>query len=96
MPLPKIALQCCREFYVSSNTISQVAFDTNKYSVPTNYEGRKNLLLKAYVNKIEIYDGNISLLLIKGAISEMKRFLIMIITWIYLHTGQGLYHLLGR
>jgi transposase len=58
LPLPKTALQCCREVYVSSNTISQVAFDTNKYSVPTNYEGRKNLLLKAYVNKIDIYDGN--------------------------------------
>ena len=58
LPLPNVALPCCRELYVSSNSISQVAFDTNKYSIPTKYESSKNLLLKAFVNKIEIYVGN--------------------------------------
>lgn len=36
------------------NTLSLVTFETNAYSVPTRYCGRKDVLLYAYVDRIDI------------------------------------------
>jgi len=50
---------CARKVRASVNSLSLVNFETNAYSVPTRYAGRKDAQINAYVNHIEInIDGN--------------------------------------
>lgn len=43
---------CARRIQVNINTLALVNFETNRYSVPTRYSGRKDAFLYAYVDKI--------------------------------------------
>lgn len=51
------AYPCCRTHEVTLTPYSQVVFDSNRYSVPTD-RARKQLVLKAYPFAIEILDGH--------------------------------------
>ncbi len=53
LPLPTTH-PCGRKRHVAVNTLSLVSFETNTYSVPTRYAGRKDVLLHAYVDRIDI------------------------------------------
>ena len=53
IPLPESNYQACRTHLVKVNPYSQVVFETNRYSVPTNIR-EKQLVLKAYPFRIEI------------------------------------------
>lgn len=48
---------CCRSHEVTLNPYSQVVFESNRYSVPTEL-AKKQLVLKAYPFHIEILDGS--------------------------------------
>ncbi len=52
-PLPTPDFECCITRPVSLNPYSQVVFDTNRYSVPTDHAYR-DLMLKAYPFRVEI------------------------------------------
>jgi transposase len=52
-PLPRHDFECCKTRTVTLNGYSQVAFETNRYSVPTD-KAQKNLILKAYPFRIDI------------------------------------------
>jgi transposase len=54
-PLPKHDFDCCVTHSATLNGYSQVEFETNRYSVPTD-KARKNLVLKAYPFRVEILD----------------------------------------
>jgi len=54
-PLPEHDFECCVTRAVTLNGYSQVVFDTNRYSVPTD-KARRNLVLKAYPFRIDILD----------------------------------------
>jgi len=54
-PLPERDFECCVTHSVTLNGYSQVEFETNRYSVPTD-KARKNLVLEAYRFRIEILD----------------------------------------
>jgi transposase len=54
-PLPERDFKCCVTRVVTLNGYSQVVFETNRYSVPTD-KARKNLVLKAYPFRIDILD----------------------------------------
>lgn len=54
-PLPA-EYSCCRSHQVTLNPYSQVVFESNRYSVPTD-QAKKHLVLKAYPFHIEIMDG---------------------------------------
>lgn len=56
LALPPRPFDCCRRVMVKSDSYSRVQFETNRYSVPTPY-ARKDLLLKAYVDRIEVWAG---------------------------------------
>ncbi len=47
---------CCRSHQVTLNPYSQVVFESNRYSVPTD-QAKPHLVLKAYPFHIEILDG---------------------------------------
>lgn len=50
---------CARKVQAFVNSLSLVNFETNAYSVPTRFAGRKDAQINAYVNHIEIkIDGN--------------------------------------
>ena len=50
---------CARKVKANVNSLSLVNFETNAYSVPTRYSGRKEAQIYAYVDHIEIWlDGN--------------------------------------
>ncbi|MFQ5813886.1 MAG: IS21 family transposase [Anaerolineae bacterium] len=53
LPLPASDYPACVSRPVKANPYSQVAFDTNHYSVPTEYAGRQ-LVLRAYPFRVEI------------------------------------------
>ncbi len=53
LPIPPRDYPACVTRPVKANPYSQVAFDTNHYSVPTEYAGRQ-LLLRAYPFRVEI------------------------------------------
>jgi transposase len=53
LPLPKTDYPACTTHTVKPNPYSQVVFETNRYSVPTDYSGQA-LVLRAYVFRIEI------------------------------------------
>jgi len=55
LPLPVYPPECCRVLPVKADKSSLVQFETNKYSVPSDY-AYKNLWLKAFVDRIEITD----------------------------------------
>lgn len=57
LPLPD-RHTCGRKLEVTVNTLSLVTFETNMYSVPTRYSGRKDVLLYAYVDQIDILIGS--------------------------------------
>ncbi|TBL67346.1 IS21 family transposase [Paenibacillus thalictri] len=57
LPLPTQPLPCCRTVSVKSNSLSMVHFDRNAYSVPVTHAANSRLWLKAFVNRIEIYEG---------------------------------------
>lgn len=52
-PLPEYDFECCVTRTVTLNGYSQVAFETNRYSVPTD-QAQRNLVLKAYPFRIDI------------------------------------------
>lgn len=54
LPLPKWPFDCYKEVSVTSIKTSLVSFDTVSYSVPVAY-GQRELTLKAYVDKVDIY-----------------------------------------
>ena len=56
LPLPPSDYECCEMKMVRLTPYSQVTYDTNRYSVPTN-RARRNVTLKAYPFQIEIWDG---------------------------------------
>ena len=49
---------CARSLRVAINTLALVNFETNRYSVPTRYAGRKDAFLYAYVDKIIVKIDN--------------------------------------
>lgn len=53
IPMPESDYQACRTHLVKVNPYSQVVFETNRYSVPTNIR-EKQLVLRAYPFRIEI------------------------------------------
>jgi len=53
LPLGASDYQACSTHVVKVNPYSQVVFDTNRYSVPTEYVGRQ-LALRAYTFRVEI------------------------------------------
>ena len=53
LPLPEHAYPCCKVCSVKPNSLSLVTFQTNRYSVPTDYAYEK-LILKAFVDRVEI------------------------------------------
>jgi transposase len=56
LPLPASPYQCCQMTTVRVNPYSQVAYQTNRYSLPVN-RARREVILKAYPFTIEIWDG---------------------------------------
>jgi transposase len=56
LPLPAHPFPCCRTVPVRPNRFSMVTFQTNRYSVPVDC-GAKVLLLRAFVDRVEITDG---------------------------------------
>lgn len=48
---------CARKVKAMVNTLSLVHFETNAYSVPTRYAGRKDAEVRAFVDKIEVWLG---------------------------------------
>ncbi len=53
LPLPASDYPACVSRPVKANPYSQVAYDTNRYSVPTEYAGRQ-LVLRAYPFRMEV------------------------------------------
>jgi len=55
LPLPPHSFPCCRTVPVHPNRFSLVTFQTNRYSIPV--EHASSLLLRAFVDRVEITDG---------------------------------------
>lgn len=53
--LPPVPFDCSRSVKVGATRTSLVPFETNHYSVPVRFAGVKNLTLRAYVDRIEVY-----------------------------------------
>lgn len=53
LPLPGHPYACCRLVPARVNRFSLVTFETNRYSVPTEYAGRQ-VLVKAFVDRLQI------------------------------------------
>lgn len=53
LPLPPTPYPACATHAVKASAYSQVSFDTNRYSVPTEY-ARRQLVLRAYPFRVEI------------------------------------------
>jgi hypothetical protein len=56
-PLPAYHFTCCATAELTLNGYSQVTFETNRYSVPTD-QARRHLTLRAYPFRVEILDGH--------------------------------------
>jgi len=56
LPLPRSPYECCVMTTVRLTPYSQGTFETNRYSVPVN-RARREVTLKAYPFKVEIWDG---------------------------------------
>lgn len=57
LPLPQRPFDCCRVLSVKASESQLVRFENNFYSVPAPFVGR-SLVLKAYVDRVEIYAGH--------------------------------------
>lgn len=55
-PLPAHDFDCCVSHVVNLNPYSQVVFDTNRYSVPTD-QAYRELMIKVYPFRVEILHG---------------------------------------
>jgi transposase len=53
LPLPPHPYDCCRIVPARVNRYSLVTFETNRYSVPTEYAGRQ-VLVKAFVDRLHV------------------------------------------
>lgn len=53
LPLPEYQPECCRIISVKANQSSLVQFETNRYSVPSEY-AYSSLWLKVFIDRIEI------------------------------------------
>ena len=53
LPLPPHPYECCRVVPARVNRYSLVTFETNRYSVPTEYAGRQ-VLVKAFVDRLHV------------------------------------------
>ncbi len=53
LPLPTHPYECCRIVPARVNRFSLVTFETNRYSVPTEYAGRQ-VLVKASVDRLQV------------------------------------------
>lgn len=60
-PLPVRPFDCCVKRQVHLNGYSQVTFETNRYSVPTE-QARRELIVKAYPFTLEVYTSEGELL----------------------------------
>jgi transposase len=60
LPLPAQAFRCCVQRPVRANGFGLVSFQTNRYSVPADH-AHERLWLRAYVDRIEISNGQQSL-----------------------------------
>jgi len=56
LPLPLSDYECCDMTTVRLTPYSQVTYETNRYSVPTN-RARRSMTVKAYPFQIEVWDG---------------------------------------
>lgn len=56
LPLPQFPPECCRIVPVKVSKTALVQFETNRYSVPSEY-AYQTLWLKAFVNRVEIVTG---------------------------------------
>ena len=56
MPLPARDFDAARVVFARANSKSLVRYDNHRYSVPVDY-ARRNLMLKAYVDRIEVWHG---------------------------------------
>jgi len=57
LPLPSRTFPCCRTVPVHTNGFSLVTFQTNRYSVPVEHARGPLLLLRAFVDRVEVTDG---------------------------------------
>jgi transposase len=57
LPLPARPYRCCTTHPVQANDFGLVTFKTNRYSVPADH-AHEALWLRAYVDRIEISNGN--------------------------------------
>ncbi|MDP3063816.1 MAG: IS21 family transposase [Chloroflexota bacterium] len=57
LPLPSRTFPCCRTVPVHTNGFSLVTFQTNRYSVPVEHAHGPLLLLRAFVDRVEVTDG---------------------------------------
>lgn len=55
--LPPFPFDCSRTVEVNVNRLSCVAFETNHYSVPVKFSGTRQVVLRAYVDRVEVYAG---------------------------------------
>lgn len=72
LPLPIYPPECCRILSVNVDKSSLVQFETNKYSVPSEY-AYKTLWLKAFTDRIEITDMEKTIVIhprLKGKLQE--------------------------
>lgn len=56
MPLPARDFDAARVVFARANSKSLGRYDNHRYSVPVDY-ARRNLMLKAYVDRIEVWYG---------------------------------------
>jgi hypothetical protein len=76
LPLPAYPPECCRLLPVKADKSALVQFETNKYSVPSEY-AYKSLWLKAFVEQVEITDTEKVIAIhsrLKGKFQESIRF----------------------
>lgn len=76
LPLPQFPPECCRIEPVKVSKTSLVQFETNRYSVPSEY-AYQTLHLKAFVDRIEITDREKTIAVhsrISGKFQESIRF----------------------
>jgi len=57
LPLPAAPFDACLKVPAQANSESLVRFDTNDYSVPTAYAHHDDLLVKGYVDRVEVCRG---------------------------------------
>lgn len=76
LPIPQYPPECCRIVSLKANQMALVQFETNRYSVPSQY-AYTDVWLKAFVEKIEISnsDGTIAVYpRLTGKLQESIRF----------------------